>query len=231
MWEISWVVSHVDSLLFRTVLCERRIRTWHVSAVLFPSSGSLVKTCLQGIENLTLTPLLLSPFGQPLAGKTRVFMEFSQVLPHTRLAIAPMLLAQWSPCLSPVLIPGEAEKIEDVRIWGNGGSSWCVSHLWDGSHLGRRASDPCWRVHEDEQIWCVRELNITQCTRNGWKGAGSAQQVTKRVKSAYGRILSSTVVFFQILLDVICLIMWSCFFNLSLKCQKSHNFVFSELYI
>lgn len=153
MWEISWVVSHVDSLLFRTVLCERRIRTWHVSAVLFLSSGSLVKTCLQGIENLTLAPLLLSPCGQPLAGKTRVFMEFSQVWPHTRLAIAPVLLAQWSPGLSPVLIPGEAEKIEDVRIWGDGGCSWSVSRLWDGCNLGRRASDQGCRVREDEQIW------------------------------------------------------------------------------
>lgn len=155
MWEISWVVSHVDSLLFRTVLCERRIRTWHISAVLFPSSGSLVKTCLRGIENLTLAPLLLSPLGQPLPGKTRVCMEFGQVLPDTGLAIAPVLLAQWSPCLSPVLIPGEAEKIEDVRMWGNGGSSWRVSHLWDGSHLGRRASDQCWSTWGWSDLVCA----------------------------------------------------------------------------
>lgn len=152
MWEISWRVSHVDSLLFKTVLCERRIRTWHVSAVLCLSSGSLVKTCLQGIENLTLAPVLLSPFGQPLAGKTTVFMEFSQVWLCTRLAIAPMLLAQWSPCLSPVLIPGEAEKIEDVRIWGDGGSSWSVSHPWDGSNLGRRARDQGWWA---DLVWCM----------------------------------------------------------------------------
>ena len=114
MWEISWVVSHVDSLLFRTVLCERRIRTWHVSAVLFLSSGSLVKTCLQGIENLTLAPLLLSPCGQPLAGKTRVFMEFSQVWPHTRLAIAPHLLIS---CLqSPSAVILEPKNIKSVTV-------------------------------------------------------------------------------------------------------------------
>lgn len=143
--------GHVASLLFRTVYSGRRIRTWYLSAVLFPSSGSLVKTRLQGIESPSLASLLPSPFRQPLPGKTRVSMEVSQVWPYTRLAAAP-----WS-WLRGVHASARSSSLRRLRKLEMLGYEVMVARarMWaiSENRLGRRASGQGWRVHKDEQVW------------------------------------------------------------------------------
>lgn len=113
-----------------------------------------------------------------------------------------------------------------------------MSHLWDGSSLGRKASGQGCRVCKDEQVWSGAETELnTQAEdpmlHEKWmKDSEECFKSDVEKKNTYDRVLSATSDLFSGLSWVSFLLFHNFFFfHKSFSCHKSYNLVFLELKI
>lgn len=94
----------------------------------FWSSGSFVRTCLQGMESPSPASPSPSLLGQPLAGKTRVSVDFSQLWPASDLL---QLHCSWHrrPSLSWSSPLGRLRKLERLgcEVMVAAAGIWAIS--------------------------------------------------------------------------------------------------------
>lgn len=133
-------------------------------------SGSLVKVWSTGhwvsLACLLYYPILL---GNHWLGKPELSWGSVRLGRHTGHAATPTQLAQRSRCLCPILVPEKAERIGDIRICGNGGSSWDVCHIWDCPAREERQVASAGEYVGMSRSGVAHKLRIICCIRNGGK--------------------------------------------------------------